>query len=328
MNAKAPTELDRINDAVLTYKPGGEVSTEPLKVIAGAPDRPLVIGDIEIPCYVLEDETRVLSQRGMLSGVGLGRGGSKQATGVPRIAEFIGRLEEKGIETNDLSARLKSAVEFQPPTGGRTAYGYPAILLADVCDAVLAARAAGVIRSRQTIVTRCESLMRGFARVGLIALVDEATGYQEVRDRLALHKFLDRYLLAEQAKWAKRFPDEFYQQIFRLRGWQWRGMKVNRPQVVGKYTNDIVWDRIAPHIHEELRNRNPITESGHRRAKHHQWLTNDIGHPALRDHLVGIIAIMRVSSSWHVFQKYLHTAFPKHGGRETKPLNLEETDAS
>ena len=35
------------------------MSTEPLEVIAGAPDRPLVIGDIEIPCYVVEDETRV-----------------------------------------------------------------------------------------------------------------------------------------------------------------------------------------------------------------------------------------------------------------------------
>jgi len=113
--------------------------TKTLETIAGAADRPLKIGDIEIPCYVLEDETRVLSQRGLQSGVGLSLGGSKQI-GAPRMAEFIGLLEKKGIDTNNLAARLASPIEFQPPGGGRTAYGYEATVLADVCDAVAAAR--------------------------------------------------------------------------------------------------------------------------------------------------------------------------------------------
>ena len=94
--------------------------------------------------------------------------------------------------------------------------------------------------------------MRGLAMVGIVALVDEATSYQKIRDRKALNRILDKYLLAEHAKWAKRFPDEFYMEIFRLRRWQWQGMKVNRPSVVGKYTNDFVWDRLAPGVREEL----------------------------------------------------------------------------
>jgi len=40
-----------------------------------------------------------------------------------------------------------------------------------------------------------------------VALVDEATGYQEIRDRLALQAILDRFLRKELAAWAKRFPD-------------------------------------------------------------------------------------------------------------------------
>ena len=44
---------------------------EALSVIAGAPDKPMVINGVEIPCYVLEDEARVLSQRGLLSGLGI-----------------------------------------------------------------------------------------------------------------------------------------------------------------------------------------------------------------------------------------------------------------
>ena len=161
-----------------------------LKVIAGAPDRPLIIGDIEIPCYVLEGETRVLSQRGLQSGVGLGVGGGKQKIGAPRIAEFIDALTGKGINTKGLAARLNSAVEFQPVGGGRTAYAYPATLLVDLCDIVLEARDAGVLHARQAhIAQRADTLIRGLATVGIIGLVDEATGYQDIRSKRALEHF-------------------------------------------------------------------------------------------------------------------------------------------
>jgi hypothetical protein len=111
--------------------------------------------------------------------------------------------------------------------------------------------------------------MRALAHVGIIALVDEATGYQEVRDRLALQEILDKFLLKEFATWAKTFPDEFYKEIFRLHGWQWRGMKVNRPQIVAHYTKDLVYARLAPGILAELEKRNPKDERGYRKAKHH-----------------------------------------------------------
>jgi hypothetical protein len=287
-----------------------------LKVIAGAPDRPLVIGDVEIPCYVLEDKTRVFSQRGLLAGVGMGTGGSKKQIGAPRMVEFVGGLEKKGLNTNNLAARLNSPVCFLPPRGGRTAYGYPATLLADVCDAVLEARTDGILSKQHAgIVGRCELLMRGFARVGLIALVDEATGYQEIRDRLALHEFLDKFLLKERSKWAKRFPDEFYKEIFRLRGWPWQGMKINRPQVVAHYTNNLIWDRLQDGIRKELERRNPIA-GGQREHRHHQWLTHDIGHPALQEHLIGVMVLMKsvqTEHGWDEVVRRIQRVYPKVG---------------
>ncbi len=57
-------------------------------------------------------------------------------------------------------------------------------------------------------------LIRGLAYVGIVALVDEATGYQEVRDKRALQSILDKYLRKELAAWAKRFPDEFCKEMF------------------------------------------------------------------------------------------------------------------
>jgi len=293
----------------------------PLKVIAGASDRPLIIGDIEIPCYVLEDETRVLTQRGMVSGLGMARGSAGREGG-DRLAGFLSGKSIFPYVSNNLKSVISSPILFRPPTGG-TAYGYPAILLADICDAVIEARNVGVLQKQQEhIVNRCEILMRGFARIGIIALVDEATGYQEIRDRQALHKILDAYLLSEHAKWAKRFPDEFYRQIFRLRRWQWQGMKVNRPKIVGRYTNDIVWNRLAPGIRMELEQRNPKNEIGRRVVRHHQYLTDDIGHPALQAHLHGVIALLRASSTWDGFKRNLQRAYPMPN--EQLPLALDD----
>ena len=79
--------LDAITDKVLAYH-------HPLKVIAGTPDAPLRIGDIEIPCYVLEDEMRVLSQRGFLSGIGRsGNRPARPANGRRALSRFLGRKE-------------------------------------------------------------------------------------------------------------------------------------------------------------------------------------------------------------------------------------------
>ena len=80
-------------------------------------------------------------------------------------------------------------------------------------------------------------LMRSLAHTGIIALVDEATGYQKVRDREALQKILDRYIAKELAKWAKRFPDEFYEQMFRLKGWKYNPASSKRPMQMARVTS-------------------------------------------------------------------------------------------
>ena len=107
----------------------------------GSLDHPLKIGDIEIPCYVLEDGTRVLSQRGLQTGVGMSSGGSSK-TGEQRLANFLDSMADKGIDVKDLPARIRNPIRFAPPGGGRASYGYEATILADICDAILSARKA------------------------------------------------------------------------------------------------------------------------------------------------------------------------------------------
>ena len=99
-------------------------------------------------------------------------------------------------------------------------------------------------------------------------------------------------------------------------------LKVKRPGVVGTYTNNIVYERLAPGILEELEKRNPKDEKGNRKGKHHQLFTDDIGHPALAQHLYAVIGAMRAHTNWDEFLRFLNRAYPKRN--TTMELALEE----
>ncbi|NKC33844.1 P63C domain-containing protein [Falsiroseomonas selenitidurans] len=209
-------------------------------------------------------------------------------------------------------ALIANPIRFAHPSGGNLAYGYPATILADICDAVLVARQANALQKQQAhIAEQCEILVRGFARVGIIALVDEATGYQEVRDRKALEEILNKYISEEFRKWTKTFPDEYFSNIFRLRGWKAASTPTARPGALAQYTNDIVYARLAPGVLEELQNLNPTDGHGRRKKKLFQHLTGDYGHPKLKKHLDDVVVIMQAAASWQEFRKLLERVKPR-----------------
>ncbi len=285
---------------------------KPLKVVAGTPDKPLIIGDTHISCYVLENETRVLTQTGFLTAIGrspspmAGRGAM---SGIDNLPTFLVSKNLKPFITKELTASITS-IQFRMKKGGY-AIGYDAKLLPQVCEVYLKARDAGALLPSQLhIAAQAEILMRGLATVGIIALVDEATGYQKLREKHALATILERFIADELQSWTKTFPYEFYRQIFRLRNWS-DPDGVKKPSVIGHYTNDFVYDRLAPGILDELKKINPKTPRGYRKAKHHQWFTPDIGHPRLKEHLAAVIALMRAAANWDDFHRSLNRAFPK-----------------
>jgi hypothetical protein len=279
------------------------------EVTHGDPGHPLKIGDIEIPCYVLNDGTRVLHQRGMVDALGMARG-SSGGIGGDRLAKFVAGERLKPYVSADLLAVTESPIKFKAPNG-HVAYGYDANVLAELCDAVIAARNAGKLQKQQAhIAEQCETLKSGFARVGIIALVDEATGYQYDRARTALADILEAFLKGALGAWAKRFDDDFYKELCRLRDIPWPPIK-NLPSYFGHLVNDVVYDRLAPGLKSELQARSPKTPRGNRKNKMHQWLTDDIGHPKLKEHIIAVKALMRSCDDWEDFHRRLDRAFPK-----------------
>lgn len=273
-------------------------------------DGTLKIGEIEIPCAVLEDKRRVLTQSGVMTALGRARQakGRGYYDGDVNLPAFLTAKNLKPFISNDLYV-TSSQIAFRRKGGGK-AFGYPAELLPKVCAVFDDADQANALSVNQKhIAVRARILLRGFAQVGIVALVDEATGYQEDREKDELHKLLAIYLSAERLQWAKRFPDEFYRQVYRLKGWPWPNGGRRTP-LVGKITNELVYEKLPPGVLGELRVRNPIEVNGRRRWKHHQFLSEDIGQPDLRDHLLQVIAIMRGSRSWHEFSRAFGLAFP------------------
>ena len=311
--------LNAITDKVLAHR---RVATPPLKVIAGQPDRPLVISDIEIPCYVLEDETRVLSQGGLLQAMGRSRTPTRQrGSDVDNLPSFLAAGNLKPFIPNDIVTST-TPIPFLSPSRGPVAHGYRAVLLPQVCEVYLRAREAGaLLPAQERIAARAEILIRGLAAVGIIALVDEATGYQRIREERALATILERFIATELQSWTRTFDYEFYEQIFRLKGWG-SPDGVKRPRVIGTYTNDFVYERLGPGLLGELRDRNPVLPQGWRRNRHHQWFTPEFGHPKLKEHLAAVIALMRAAPSWDAFKRSLDRALPKIGN--TIPLALDD----
>ena len=290
----------------------------------GSPDRPLKIAGIDIPVYVLKDGRRVIVQAGMLKALDISQGTAGRGGG-----DRIGRLAAtKGLApfvSKNLADLITHPIRFRPPHGGGVAYGYEATVLADLCEAVLAARKAGVLNYQQEhIADQCEILLRSFAKVGINALVDEVTGYQAVRPQDARQKNLEAILRKELAAWAKKFPDEFYENIYKLKGWPWPGMSKNRYSVVAYYTRDLVYDRIAPGLLKELESRSPKNEKGDRAHKLHQWLTDDVGNPMLAQHLHSLIMFQRLAIrsgyGWHRFVKMVDQVMPKKGATLELPF--------
>jgi len=269
----------------------------------------ITIGEYRIPCAVLEDGTRVISERGVRGVLGTSGGNSfarkkESAEGGADLPVFLSQKQ--------LIPHFNSVFEAEPfeiikyNSGNSTMQGFKADILPKICDVWLKAREAGDLQKNQLgVAAKAELLMRGLAHIGIIALVDEATGYQYDRDKKALQAILENFIAKELQPWTKTFPDEFYENLFRLRGWTYKPLSTSRPGVVAYYTVNLVYERLAPGVLEELRNKTPKS------ARLHQSLTHEIGHPKLKEHISNVMVLQRVCDDWETFMKMIDKALPK-----------------
>lgn len=278
----------------------------------------LQIGDgVVVACAVVEGGTRVINQGTMLTALGRSR---RPKGGDAGTVLFAANLQP--YISNKLRDALRNPLEYRNPSGSRS-LGYPAEILPEVCEVYLEARKNGVLlNSQKPAVEAAEILVRGLARVGIIALVDEVTGYQEVRARQELQLILEAYVQAEFRPWIKTFPDEFFREIYRLQGWEYRPGTSKRTPYVGKLVNRYIYEQLPPGVLDELRRLNPRQANGHRKRKHFQHISADTGNAHLDRQISTVTLLLRIASSKQEFENLFERAFP-HAPQLRPPLVLE-----
>ena len=194
--------------------------------------------------------------------------------------------------------------------------GYNVIDLIEVCDAIIVARNENRLHSsQQFLATQAEIIVRSCAKVGIIALVDEAVGYVDKR-KDEYRQLFDEFVQSELRQWEKEYPDKFFDMIYHLYGLSRKDPDSSRhPQFFGHFIRKFVYFPLAHSqgvILEALDEKNPVVYSGGgRRHKLFQFLSDEVGVDTLRQHLWQTIGIGSAARDRAQFERAFYRVFPE-----------------
>jgi hypothetical protein len=175
-------------------------------------------------------------------------------------------------------------------------------------------------------------VIRAFAKVGIIAVIDEVTGYQEERDREELQKILSAYIAPELMPYTARFPEEFWLNMFRLRGWKYHRLSSGKgtpksPRYAGKLTDELVYKKLPPAVREELRRKCPKNDKYQRKDRLYRYLTESVGDPHLEKQVAIVTTLMKISPTWRVFRSHFERAFADPSeGKQPRLFDMDDED--
>lgn len=269
----------------------------------------LTIGEIGLDVYVLDDRRRVINKKAMAKALQLKSEGGNA---------FLRTMSRKGVQSvipPDLQDKIEKPIAFQG-LRGNLEDGYEADVLIDVCDRLIEARNRNLLaRSQIFLAMQAEIIVRSAAKIGIIALVDEATGYQD-KTKDEYRTLFESFIQKEFRQWEKEFPDKFFEMIYRLYGLKRQKPDSNKhPQFFGHFIRKYIYYPIANSrgaILEQLDEKNPVVyDGGGRKRKLFQFLTDEIGMPAFRQHLWQVVGIGEASGDRIQFERGFYRAFPE-----------------
>lgn len=289
----------------------------------------LNLNGIKVSCSVLEDGTRILVNRSLAMALGIKGSGAywqkkrnnSQETLLP---EYLSAQYLSPFISDALRQKLTSPVRYVS-LQNQVREGISAEVLSDILDVYIKADKNGALSENQTVAGIAYKMLLAFSKVGIIALVDEATGYQYDRERDELQKILKAYISDELLPWQKRFPDTFYKELFRLNGWNFTIKDIRkRPGIIGKWTNTVIYKELPKGVLEGLKSKTPRNVNGKPTAKYHQSLTIDVGEPNLERQITKVIAIFQVSDTMEQFWQNFKKMKDRQNGQLDIPFDFDE----
>jgi len=273
-------------------------------------DGKLQIGDVFIECYVLRDGRRLFHKRGLAKALGL------KSTGGNAFMKTMGRKSLGSIITGFLREKIDNPIVFKP-LNGDPAHGYEGTFVIELCDAIWEAGRLGQLNPKQAFLAiQAEIIVRSSAKVGIIALIDEATGYIKDKQKEEYRELFKEFIRNELREWEKEFPDQFFDMIYRIYNLR-RNHKNRHPQFFGRFIRKYVYSPLANSngaILDMIDEKNPVVyTNGGRKFKIHQFLSDELGLPAIRAHLWQLVGIGNATRSKEGFERGFKNAFPASG---------------
>jgi hypothetical protein len=284
----------------------------------------ITIGDIEIPCAVMEDGTRLLSERAVTKAFGGKRGGShwkrlKEAGDIgTNLPVFLSAKNLNEFIDDDLREGMTRRRTYRAKNGVADSHGLEATMFPKMCNTFLKARdtEGGLHPSQVAIAKQADIIMRGLAEVGIIALVDEATGHDKEKRKNEYRELFMEFVRAECRGWEQEFPPQLFDIMYKLYGIP-KGKNGKHPQFFGKFIRKYIYAPLANSngaVLEHLDAANPVVyANGGRRYKMHQFLSDMVGVPAFRAHLWQVVGIGAASKGKTIFDRNFSEAFPLSG---------------
>ena len=265
----------------------------------------LLIGGSTLPVYVLDDGRRVISRSGA-SALLTDRSAGGNLEAVIKVSSLSPYMPEEILD---------QMIEFSiSGVVNRAVMGLQAETFLDICRAFVQARNEGSLTDRQVeIAAKASMFLAACAKTGLIALIDEVTGYQYERAQDALQVKINLYLEQEMRTWEKTFPDELWLEFGRLT--HWKGAVHARPKYWGKLVNELVYEYLDRDILQWLREHAPAPRHG---RNYHQWLSSQYGLKRLTEHIWMLIGISKTCDS----MPHLRARMAMHFGLEPVQLTF------
>ncbi|ASC92440.1 P63C domain-containing protein [Sulfurospirillum diekertiae] len=265
---------------------------------------PLKIGDTELLCAVLDDEknTRIISASAVFGAFERPRKGQNKRLEIDSflVPPFLAAKNLEPYMNQDL---LKILQQVEYLDGTKKVKGYDARILPKICSLYLEARRDKNVltSSQEKFAIRAEILQSAFSEVGIVALVDEATGFQHSRKYDALRLLLEQYINDGIQKWVKRFPDEFFLLLDKIYVNPATSSR-NRPKYYGKFINKYIYEPIERGYLKSKLDELNINDDKTRKARFHQWLT-DFGASQLTLQLGKVMSMLEFSPNLDKFKE-------------------------
>jgi hypothetical protein len=271
----------------------------------------LKIGDVTLDCYHLKDGRRLFHKRALARALGL------KSTGGNAFMKTMGRKGIGSVMPEEMREKIDNPIVFKP-LGKDPAHGYEGTFIIDLCDFIRDAYQKGGLKpSQYFLAIQAEIILRASAKVGIIALIDEATGYIKDKRKEEYRELFKEFIRQEYGEWAREFPEQFFDLLYRLYNLRRNNLKGRHPRFFSKVIRKYIYSPLVNShgaILEMLDEKNPVVYvNGGRKHKLFQFLSDEIGLPALRAHIWQVVGIGNSVRSKESFDRAFGNAFPQSG---------------